>query len=68
MSGPAAPLDLERLSTLIERGEVHTVLLAIVDMQGRLQGKRLHAQLLHGRGRRPRHARGATTCSRSTST
>src|SRR6478736_5147752 len=43
MSGPAAPLDLERLSTLVERGEVHTVLLAIVDMQGRLQGKRLDA-------------------------
>ena len=41
MSGPAAPLDLERLSTLIERGEVHTVLLAITDMQGRLQGKRI---------------------------
>ena len=28
---------------LIERGDVHTVLLAIVDVQGRLQGKRLDA-------------------------
>ena len=43
MSAPAAPLDLEGLRTRVDRGEVHTVLLAIVDMQGRLQGKRLDA-------------------------
>ncbi len=43
MSRTVPALDLEHLSMLVERGEVHTVLLAIVDMQGRLQGKRLHA-------------------------
>src|SRR4051794_708332 len=43
MSRTVPPLDVERLSVLVESGEVHTVLLAIVDMQGRLQGKRLHA-------------------------
>src|SRR3954467_4972910 len=43
MSRTVPPLDVERLSVLVESGEVHTVLLSIVDMQGRLQGKRLHA-------------------------
>jgi glutamine synthetase len=43
MSAPASPLDLEGLRTRVDRDEVHTVLLAIVDMQGRLQGKRLDA-------------------------
>ncbi len=36
-------LDLERLQTLIGGGEVDTVVIAFTDMQGRLQGKRLHA-------------------------
>jgi glutamine synthetase len=36
-------LDLERLQTLIGTGEVDTVVIAFTDMQGRLQGKRLHA-------------------------
>ncbi len=44
MSDPAtAPLTLEQLRAQVERGEVDTVLLAITDMQGRLQGKRLTA-------------------------
>ena len=36
-----------RLAALLERidaGEIDTVVVAITDMQGRLQGKRLHAQ------------------------
>jgi glutamine synthetase len=36
-------LDLERLKQLIRSGAVDTVVIAFTDMQGRLQGKRLHA-------------------------
>jgi glutamine synthetase len=36
-------LTLERLRVAIAEGEIDTVVLAIVDMQGRLQGKRFHA-------------------------
>ena len=36
-------LDLERLKQLIRSGDVDTVVIAFTDMQGRLQGKRLHA-------------------------
>ena len=36
-------LNLERLKKLIGNGEVDTVVIAFTDMQGRLQGKRLHA-------------------------
>jgi glutamine synthetase len=36
-------LSLEELRRLVEGGEVDTVVLAICDMQGRLQGKRFHA-------------------------
>ena len=43
-------------------------LVAITDMQGRLQGKRLHAPVLPGRGRSSTAPRAATTCSPSTST
>jgi glutamine synthetase len=43
MTPPAQPLDLEGLRSRVDRGEIDTVLLAIVDMQGRLQGKRLDA-------------------------
>ncbi|MBV1848602.1 glutamine synthetase family protein [Catellatospora tritici] len=35
--------SVERLRALVEAGEIDTVLLAMTDMQGRLQGKRLHA-------------------------
>jgi glutamine synthetase len=37
-------MDLDQLREEVERGDVDTVLLALTDMQGRLQGKRLHAQ------------------------
>ena len=37
-------VSLEELRRLVESGEVDTVLLAITDMQGRLQGKRCHAR------------------------
>ena len=63
-----APLSLEELRVAIRGGEIDTVVLALVDMQGRLQGKRFHAPLLPRRGARARHARAATTCSPSTST
>ena len=43
MTDKPAPLSLEDLRTRIERGEVDTVVVAATDMQGRLQGKRMHA-------------------------
>src|SRR5436189_242922 len=36
-------MDLEDLDVRIGNGSIDTVLLALTDMQGRLQGKRLHA-------------------------
>jgi glutamine synthetase len=37
-------LTLEQLAALVDRGEIDTVVVAITDMQGRLQGKRFHAR------------------------
>ena len=37
-------LELEELKKMIADGAIDTVILAFTDMQGRLQGKRLHAQ------------------------
>ncbi|WP_411698801.1 glutamine synthetase family protein [Conyzicola sp.] len=37
-------LSLEQLTIAIGHGDIDTVLLAVTDMQGRLQGKRLHAR------------------------
>ncbi len=37
-------LTLEELRAHVETGRVDTVLVALTDMQGRLQGKRLHAR------------------------
>jgi glutamine synthetase len=37
-------LTMERLLALIEGGDVDTVVVAFTDMQGRLQGKRLHGR------------------------
>jgi len=37
-------LTLEELRIAVHGGEIDTVVLALVDMQGRLQGKRFHAQ------------------------
>src|SRR5579864_4750037 len=39
-----AVLTLEQLTEQVERGQIDTVLLALTDMQGRLQGKRLTAR------------------------
>jgi glutamine synthetase len=39
-----APLTVEALRAAVEEGTIDTVLLAMTDMQGRLQGKRLNAQ------------------------
>ncbi len=36
-------MNLSQLKDLIGSGEVDTVVIAFTDMQGRLQGKRLHA-------------------------
>jgi glutamine synthetase len=37
-------LTLEELDVAVDSGDIDTVLLAVVDMQGRLQGKRLHGR------------------------
>lgn len=37
-------ISRDELSALIERGDVDTVIMAVTDMQGRLQGKRVDAQ------------------------
>ena len=42
MSAPPK-LTVEQLRTEIQSGEIDTVIVAFTDMQGRLQGKRLHA-------------------------
>ena len=39
-----APLTQEALASLVERGEVDTVVVAFTDMQGRLMGKRVDAE------------------------
>src|ERR1700744_2791367 len=41
---PTEPLSVEALRTAVEDGSIDTVILAIVDMQGRLQGKRFDAR------------------------
>jgi glutamine synthetase len=38
------PLSVEELRLAVEAGRMDTVVLAMVDMQGRLQGKRLHGE------------------------
>ena len=38
-----APLSVEQLKTEVSDGRIDTVIVAITDMQGRLQGKRIHA-------------------------
>jgi glutamine synthetase len=41
---PDAPLSVEELRLDVDNGSVDTVVLALVDLQGRLQGKRLDAR------------------------
>ena len=43
MSSAKGSLSIDQLKKEIQSGEVETVIVAITDMQGRLQGKRLHA-------------------------
>jgi len=42
-SGARPPLTVEALRVDVESGAIDTVVVAVVDMQGRLQGKRFHA-------------------------
>ncbi|HEX2174902.1 MAG TPA: glutamine synthetase family protein [Nocardioidaceae bacterium] len=44
MADTAGPLTVERLRDLVDNGAVDTVLVAMTDMQGRLQGKRCGAR------------------------
>ncbi|CCG04382.1 glutamine synthetase family protein [Blastococcus saxobsidens] len=44
MERPPAPLSVDELRRLVEHGDVDTVLVAMTDMQGRLQGKRCGAR------------------------
>src|SRR5215468_8451619 len=44
MTSTMPALSVEELRYAVQTGTIDTVVLAIVDMQGRLQGKRLHAQ------------------------
>ena len=44
MAQSAPPLTVEQLRTTIADGTIDTVVVAFPDMQGRLQGKRIHAQ------------------------
>ena len=59
-------LTLEELKEQVERGEIDTVVAAFTDMQGRLLGKREHAEFFLEEIGRARRSRAATTCSRST--
>jgi glutamine synthetase len=43
MPDATAPLPVPRLQELVDAGEIDTVVACFTDMQGRLQGKRLHA-------------------------
>jgi glutamine synthetase len=43
MNTPPGMLTLDQLRSMVEAGEIDTVLVAITDMQGRLQGKRCTA-------------------------
>ena len=59
-------LGFEELKAEVEAGAIDTVVVAFTDMQGRLMGKRLHAEFFceeMGTGIR---SKAATTSSRST--
>ncbi|MGO4750126.1 glutamine synthetase, partial [Streptomyces sp. 2MCAF27] len=44
MADRTPPLSADELTTLVDAGEIDTVVLAFTDMQGRLQGKRFAAR------------------------
>ena len=64
--GPAA-MTPDELKAEIAAGDIDTVLLALTDMQGRLQGKRLTRAVVPAIAWPATARRAATTCSRSTS-
>ena len=68
MAQPQPPLSIDELcASRWTSGEIDTVVVAFTDMQGRLQGKRMHAQFFLDTCSRTA-PRAATTCSPSTST
>src|SRR4051794_276046 len=44
MAARGAPLSVDELIRMVEAGDVDTVVACLTDVQGRLQGKRLHAR------------------------
>ncbi|MDG1430129.1 MAG: glutamine synthetase, partial [Paracoccaceae bacterium] len=48
-------LNLDALKQMSDAGEIDTVLVCIVDMQGRLMGKRFHAAAFVGGGYEETH-------------
>lgn len=48
-------LTLDALKTLVSKGEIDTVLVACIDMQGRLMGKRFHAAFFVDGGHKETH-------------
>lgn len=48
-------LTLDALKTLVSKGEIDTVLVACIDMQGRLMGKRFHAAFFCEGGHKETH-------------
>ena len=48
-------LTLDALKTLVTKGEIDTVLVACIDMQGRLMGKRFHAAFFCDGGHKETH-------------
>jgi glutamine synthetase len=44
MPEPSSPLSAAELTDRVESGDVDTVQVVFTDMQGRLQGKRVHAR------------------------
>ncbi|MCF8511229.1 MAG: glutamine synthetase family protein [Rhodobacteraceae bacterium] len=48
-------LTLDALKTLVSKGEIDTVLVACIDMQGRLMGKRFHAAFFVNGGHSETH-------------
>ena len=40
-------LSIDELKDLVSKGTIDTVLVCLVDMQGRLMGKRFHQAALH---------------------
>ena len=55
MAQQPRPLAVDCARKQVETGEIDTVIVAFTDMQGRLQGKRMHAQFFLDDGARARH-------------